>query len=66
MSDEDYSGEWWYQLWRDSCEKREQQRRNWRRLLFQSYADPRQPDPLRDCNYLLSLPHVTPSKAYRN
>lgn len=56
MSDEDYSGEWWYNLWRESCEKREQQRREveeyWRGLLFQSDADPRQPDPLRDCNYL--------------
>lgn len=23
-------------------------------------------DPLRDCNYLLSLPRVCPGKAYRN
>jgi hypothetical protein len=65
MSDEDYSSEWWYQIWRDSCEKREQQRREveeyWRKMLFLH-----QSDPLRDCNYLLSLPHLTPSKAWRN
>jgi hypothetical protein len=24
------------------------------------------PDPLRDCNYLLSLPRVCPGKAWRN
>ena len=65
MSDEDYSGEWWYNLWRDSCEKREQQRREveeyWRRLLFDHDTD-----PTRSVAALKSLPHLTPSKAWRN
>lgn len=55
---------WWCgHQWKIS--KREQQRREveeyWRKLLFLH-----QSDPLRDCNYLLSLPRVCPGKAYRN
>jgi hypothetical protein len=30
------------------------------------WLDKHQPDPLRDCNYLLSLPRVCPGKAWRN
>jgi hypothetical protein len=38
----------------------------WLNNYIRRMLDPRQPDPLRDCNYLLSLPRVCPGKAWRN